>query len=71
MKWMTMTRVTTMICMILMTSTETKLKYIVCHGEGHTIERHKEDPKRKSRNSGTKTMSRSQGTSAIIEVSHI
>jgi hypothetical protein len=34
--------------------TKTKVHCSVYHGEGHTMERHKEGPKRKTRNSGAK-----------------
>jgi hypothetical protein len=50
---------------------KTKVHCSVYHGEGHTMEIHKESPKRKPRNSGAKDMNHRQGTSAIIEVSHV
>jgi ribonuclease PH len=50
---------------------KTKVHCLVYHGEGHAMEKHKDGPKRKPRNSGAKDANRRRGTSAIIEVSHI
>jgi hypothetical protein len=47
-----------------------KIRCSVCHGEGHTMSRHKEGPKRNPRACGAAGMNRRSRTSNSIEVTH-
>jgi hypothetical protein len=48
-----------------------KVHYSVCHGEGHTMSRHKQGPKRNPRTRGAAGKNRRSGATAIIEVTHM
>jgi hypothetical protein len=48
-----------------------KVHCSVCHGEGHTVDRHKEGPKRNRRARGATGRNRRSGTTEIIEVTHM
>jgi hypothetical protein len=48
-----------------------KVHCSVCHSEGHTMDRHKEEPKRNRRARGTTDRNRRSGTTEIIEVTHM
>jgi hypothetical protein len=47
-----------------------KVNCSICHGEGHTINRHKQGPKRNPRTCGTVGRNRRSGATTIIEVTH-
>jgi hypothetical protein len=47
-----------------------KVHYSVCHGEGHTMSRHKQGTKRNQRACGTMGRNRRSGATDIIEVRH-
>jgi hypothetical protein len=47
-----------------------KIRCSVCHGEGHTMSRHKEGPKRNPRVRGSAGMNRRSRASNSIEVTH-
>jgi hypothetical protein len=47
-----------------------KVHYFVCHGEGHTMNRHKEQPKRNPRAHGAVSRNHRSGATDIIEVTH-
>jgi hypothetical protein len=47
-----------------------KVHCSVCHGEGHTMDRHKEGPKRNRRACGATGRNRRSGTTKIIELTH-
>jgi hypothetical protein len=42
----------------------------ICHTEGHTMNRHKEEPKRNPRSCGTAVRNHRSGATEIIEVTH-
>jgi hypothetical protein len=46
------------------------LHYFVCHGESHTIDRYKEEPKRNRRTRGAVGRNSRLETTDVIEVSH-
>jgi hypothetical protein len=48
-----------------------KVHYSVCHGECHTINRHKQGPKRNPMACGTAGRNRRSRATAIIEVTHM
>jgi hypothetical protein len=48
-----------------------KVHCSVCHGEGHTVDRHKEGPKRNRRSCGATGRNRRSAITDIIEVSHM
>jgi hypothetical protein len=48
-----------------------KVHYSVCHGEGYTMNRHKQGPKRNPRACGTMGRNHRLGATAIIEVMHM
>jgi hypothetical protein len=48
-----------------------KVHCSVCHGEGHTMNRHKQGSKRKLRVRGTTSRNRRSGATAIVEVTHM
>jgi hypothetical protein len=50
---------------------KTKVHYSVCHGEGHTMNRHKQGPKRNPRARGAAGRNRRSGATAIIEVTYM
>jgi hypothetical protein len=62
-----------MICMVWVISTK-KVHCSVCHSEGHTMNRHKERPKRNPRARGVMGRNRRSGATDIFlrwsEVSH-
>jgi hypothetical protein len=47
-----------------------KVHYSVCHGEGHTMNRHKQESKRNPTAHGAMGRNRRLGATAIIEVTH-
>jgi hypothetical protein len=47
-----------------------KIHCSICHGEGHTMSRHKEGPKRNPRACGAAGMNHRSGASNSIEVTH-
>ena len=47
-----------------------KLRCFICHTEGHTMNRHKEGPKKNPRVCGTASRNRRSGATDIIEVTH-
>jgi hypothetical protein len=47
-----------------------KVHCFVCHTEGHTINRHKEGPKRNPKLHGATVRNRRSGATDIIEVTH-
>jgi hypothetical protein len=47
-----------------------KVHYSVCHGEGHTMNRHKQGPKRNPRARAATGRSRRSGPAVIVEVTH-
>jgi hypothetical protein len=47
-----------------------KVHCSVCNGEGHTINRHKQGPKRNPRARATAGRSRKSGPAVIVEVTH-
>jgi hypothetical protein len=49
---------------------ENKIHCSVCYGEGHTVNRHKEGPKRNRRASDITGRNRRSGAIHIIEVTH-
>jgi hypothetical protein len=48
-----------------------KVHCSICHGEGHTMNRHKQGLKRNLRAHGTVGRNRRSGATAIIEVTHM
>jgi hypothetical protein len=48
-----------------------KVRYSVCHSEGHTMNRHKEGPKRNPRACGAAGRNHRSGATDIIEVMHM
>jgi hypothetical protein len=48
-----------------------KIYCSVCHGEGHTMNRHKQGPKRNPRMCGVVDRNRRSGVTATIEVTHM
>jgi hypothetical protein len=48
-----------------------KVHCFVCHGEGHTMNRHKQGSKRNPRACGTMGRNHRSGATAIIEVTHM
>jgi hypothetical protein len=48
-----------------------KVHCSVCHGEGHTMNRHKQGPKRNPRVCATVGRSRQSGPAIIVEVTHM
>jgi hypothetical protein len=48
-----------------------KVHCSICHGEGNTMDRHNEGPKRNARTCGVVGRNRRSGTTDIIEVSHM
>jgi hypothetical protein len=48
-----------------------KVHCSVCHGEGHTMNRHKQGSKRKLRARGTTSRNRRSGATTIVEVTHM
>jgi hypothetical protein len=48
-----------------------KVHCSICHAEGHTINRHKQGPKRNPRAHGATGRNRRSGATAIIEVTHM
>jgi hypothetical protein len=51
--------------------TKNKVHYSVCHGEGHTMNRHKQGSKRNPRARVTAGRSHRLGPTVIIEVTHM
>jgi hypothetical protein len=47
-----------------------KVYYSICHGEGRTMNRHKQGAKRNPRTCGAAGRNRRSGATAIIEVTH-
>jgi hypothetical protein len=50
---------------------KSKVHCSICHGEGHTMDRHKEGPKRNPIMCGTAGRNRRSGTTDIMDVSHM
>jgi hypothetical protein len=48
-----------------------KVHCSICHGEGHTMNTHKEGPKRNPRACGVVGRNRRSGATDIIEVTHM
>jgi hypothetical protein len=47
-----------------------KVHCFICHGEGHTMNRHKEEPKRNPRAHGVTGRNHRSGATDIIDVTH-
>jgi hypothetical protein len=50
---------------------KSKVYCSICNDEGHTMDRHKEDPKRNSKTRGATGRNHRSGTIDILEVSHM